>query len=75
MREIGYRVTFSQVKNVVVSEVSGAGGVWYVYIDNYYQGPVFKRRGEWVFEPQLPKDWLWEDMLIITQLVAEATGE
>lgn len=75
MRKIEYRVIFSEVKCVVIREIGGAGGMWHVYIDNFYQGAVTKKQGEWVFVPQIRGNWSYEDILVVAELVASEVGE
>ncbi|ASZ14500.1 hypothetical protein CK934_27915 [Chitinophaga sp. MD30] len=47
---IEFNIVVSETRNVKISAISGMGNdepVFHVYINNYFQGTIYKRGGRW----------------------------
>lgn len=60
---------------VDISQPSGAAGTWYILIDKYFHGQMWKRNGRWEggLTPKSPLTYA--DIQILGEIIEENVGE
>lgn len=49
-------------RKVSVSDVSGTGGIYHIYVDSFFQGQIFRRQGRFVIEYNVGCDLPGDDL-------------
>lgn len=72
MKKLEFPATFGhQVKQVSISQPLGAGGIFYITIENYHQGQMWKRNGQWVGYMADKSEITAEDIQILGEMIDE----
>jgi len=58
-------------RHVEISQPFGAGDVWYIIIDNYLHGQLYKRQGRWQGDIRNSDLLVVEDIGIIGAIIDE----
>lgn len=70
MKEITLLAAYGdERKKVIISQPLGAGDIYYINIDRYHQGQMFKRKGEWVGYFPEPNEITWADVMVIGEII------
>lgn len=74
MKGIIYQATFGEkVCRVDLGSVSGAGGIWHLYVDNYFQAQFSKSGdGKWQAHFHRPEGWVTgADIEVLCDLIEQ----
>lgn len=72
MKPLTFPATFGDViKTVTISQPLGAGGIFYITIDNYHHGQMWKRNNEWVGYMADKSELTAEDVQILGEMIDE----
>lgn len=58
-------------RKVSVSDVSGTGGIYHIYVDSFFQGQIFRRQGVFVIEYNKGCDLCGDDLQGLFDVLGE----